>query len=179
MPKKRIILAPLMFAIVLIASLYIHPPETVSATSGISATVDKVSGDLTFTLTAAPASSSKIPHWKTVGFYVTKKSTGRNGDSSVSASRCIFFNNLPKGCKIDETKGNGRIKTKFTIPKDEFLKLCDKAKVDYDSLTKSGGKVYLQGVLQGYKPSNKRALTERCYSLSQMKGTRRGILLHP
>ena len=46
-------------------------------------------------------------------------------------------------------------------------------------LQKTGGKVYLQGVLQGYKPSNKRALTERCYSLSQMKVTRRGILLHP
>lgn len=174
MPKKRIILAPLMFVIVLIASLYIHPPETVSAANNAVQAITKADGTLVFTLTAAPASSSKVPHWQTVGFYVTKKSTGQNGDSSVSASRCIFFNDLPKGCKVDKQKKNGRIYTTFTIPKDEFLKLCDKAKVDYDSLTKSGGKVYLQGVLQGYKPSTGKALTERCYTYSQMKKTRYG-----
>ena len=86
---------------------------------------------------------------------------------------------MPAGCKKDETKKDGLVYTTFTIPKKYVLEMCDKAKVDYKSLQKTGGKVYLQGVLQGYKPSNKRALTERCYSLSQMKGTRRGILLHP
>lgn len=69
MPKRRIILAPLFMVVVLITLLYIHPPETVSAAaSGVEAKIIKNTGDLKFTLTAAPASSSTNPHWKTVGF---------------------------------------------------------------------------------------------------------------
>lgn len=68
MPKRQIILAPLFMVVVLITLLYIHPPETVSAAASVIADINKVSGDLTFTLTAAPASSSTNPHWKTVGF---------------------------------------------------------------------------------------------------------------
>lgn len=68
MPKKRIILAPLFMVVVLIALLYIHPPEKVFATTGVKAVIKEETGDLEFTLTAAPASSSTNPHWKTVGF---------------------------------------------------------------------------------------------------------------
>lgn len=175
MPKRQIILAPLFMVVVLITLLYIHPPETVSAAASVIADINKVSGDLTFTLTAAPASSSTNPHWKTVGFYITRKPTGHNGIKDTKSSYCIFFDNMPKGCKIDKHLRDGLVYTTFTIPKKYVLELCDKSGVSYESLTATGGKVYLQG----YKPSNKRALTERCYTLSQMKGTRRGILLHP
>lgn len=175
MPKRRIILAPLFMVVVLLTLLYIHPPEIVSASSGVKAVIKEATGDLEFTLTAAPASSSTNPHWKTVGFYITRKSTGHNGIEDTKSSYCIFFDNMPKGCKKDEHLQDGLVYTTFTIPKKYVLEMCDKAKVDYESLQKTGGKVYLQG----YKPSNKRTLTERCYTLSQMKGTRRGILLHP
>lgn len=68
MPKRRIILAPLFMVVVLLTLLYIHPPEIVSASSGVKAVIKEATGDLEFTLTAAPASSSTNPHWKTVGF---------------------------------------------------------------------------------------------------------------
>lgn len=174
MPKRQIILAPLFLVVVLLTLLYIHPPETVSAASGLQAKIDDKTGDLTFTLTAAPASSSTNPHWKTVGFYITKNTTGHNGKESAKASDCIFFSNMPKGCKVDETKKDGLVYTSFTIPKKYVLELCKKAGVSYESLTATGDKVYLQGVLQGYKPSTGKALTERCYTLSQMKKTRYG-----
>lgn len=175
MPKKRIILAPFLLMVVLITSLYIHPPESVLAANGVEVRIIESTGDLQFTLTAAAAtSSSDKPHWKTVGFYITKEPTEQNGKAGTKSSACIFFDDMPKGCKTDTTKKDGLVYTKFTIPKKEFLKLCDKAGVDYDSLKKTGGKVYLQGVLQGYKPSTGKALTERCYTYSQMKKTRYG-----
>ena len=179
MLRKRIVLAPFFMVVVLIALLYIHPPEKVFAATGVKAEISRSTGDLTFTLTAAPASSSTNPHWQTIGFYITNNTTGHNGKSDTKSSDCIFFDHMPAGCKNDETKKDGLVYTTFKIPKKYVLEMCKKAKVNYESLQKTGGKVYLQGVLQGYKPSNKRALTERCYSLSQMKGTRRGILLHP
>lgn len=179
MLRKRIVLAPFFMVVVLITLLYIHPPEKVFAATGVKAEISKTTGDLTFTLTATPASSSTNPHWQTIGFYITKNTTGHNGKSDAKSSDCIFFDRMPTGCKRDERLQDGLVHTKFTIPKKYVLEMCKKAKVNYESLQKTGGKVYLQGVLQGYKPSNKRALTERCYSLSQMKGTRRGSLLHP
>ena len=179
MLRKRIVLAPFFMVVVLITLLYIHPPETVSAAIGVTADIDEGTGKHTFTLTATPASSSTNPHWQTIGFYITKNTTGHNGKSDAKYSDCIFFDRMPAGCKKDDRLQDGRVYTTFKIPKKYVLEMCKKAKVNYESLKKTGGKVYLQGVLQGYKPSNKRALTERCYSLSQMKGTRRGILLHP
>lgn len=174
MLRKRIVLAPFFMVVVLITLLYIHPPETVSAATGVTADIDEATGKLTFTLTATPASSSTNPHWQTIGFYITKNTTGHNGKSDAKSSDCIFFDRMPAGCKKDETKKDGLVYTTFTIPKKYVLEMCKKAKVNYESLQKTGGKVYLQGVLQGYKPSNKRALTERCYTLSQMKKTRYG-----
>lgn len=174
MPKKRIILAPFLLIVVLITSLYIHPPEKVLAANGVEAEINKTTGDLTFELTAAPASSSTTPHWKTVGFYITKEPTGKNGKKDAKASDCIFFDSMPKGCKKDQTKKDGLIYTSFTIPYKYVKQLCDKAGVDYKSLQKTGDKLYLQGVLQGYKPSTGKALTERCYTYSQMKKTRYG-----
>lgn len=179
MLRKRIVLAPFFMVVILITLLYIHPPEKAFAATGVQARINETTGDLTFELTATPASSSTNPHWQTIGFYITKNTTGHNGKSDTKSSECIFFNNMPTGCKKDERLQDGLVHTRFTIPKKYVLEMCKKAKVNYESLQKTGGKVYLQGVLQGYKPSNKRALTERCYSLSQMKGTRRGILLHP
>ena len=156
--------------VVLITLLYIHPPEKVFAATNVQAKIKEATGDLEFTLTAVPASSSKNPHWQTIGFYITKNTTDHNGKSDAKYSDCIFFDRMPAGCKKDETKKDGLVYTKFTIPKKYVLEMCDKAKVNYKSLQKTGGKVYLQG----YKPSNKRALTERCYTLSQMKKTRYG-----
>lgn len=174
MPKKRIILAPFLMMVILITSLYIHPPESILAANGVEVKIE-TTGDLKFTLTAAAATSgSKNPHWKTVGFYITKEPTGKNGKEGTKASNCIFFDNMPKGCKTDETKKNGLVYTTFTIPYKYVLQLCKKAGVNYDSLQKTGDKIYLQGVLQGYKPSTGKALTERCYTYSQMKKTRYG-----
>ena len=174
MPKKRIILAPFLLIVVLITSLYIHPPEKVLAANGVEAEINKTTGDLTFELTAAPASSSTTPHWKTVGFYITKEPTGKNGKKDAKASDCIFFDSMPKGCKKDQTKKDGLIYTSFTIPYKYVKQLWDKAGVDYKSLQKTGDKLYLQGVLQGYKPSTGKNLTERCYTYSQMRKTRYG-----
>lgn len=174
MPKKRIILAPFLLMVVLITSLYIHPPENVLAANGVEAKVNETTGELKFTLTAAPASSSTTPHWKTVGFYITKEPTGKNGREDAKASDCIFFDSMPKGCKMDQTKKDGLIYTTFTIPYKYVKQLWDKAGVDYKSLQKTGDKLYLQGVLQGYKPSTGKNLTERCYTYSQMRKTRYG-----
>ena len=149
MAKKRFILVPFLLIIILMASLYIHPPENVSAASNVRAEIDRKTGDLTFELTAKQAANSKNPHWKTVGFYITNKTTGHNGIEDTKSSYCIFFDNMPKGCKTDEVKHSGLVYTTFKIPKKYVLEMCDKAKVDYESLQKTGGKVYLQGVLQG------------------------------
>lgn len=53
--------------------------------------------------------------------------------------------------------------------------MCDKAGVNLKTLQKNGGKVYIQGVLQGYsigKGGSKRNVTERCYTYRQMSNTR-------
>lgn len=53
--------------------------------------------------------------------------------------------------------------------------MCDKAGVNLKTLQKNGGKVYIQGVLQGYrigKGGSKRNVTERCYTYKQMSNTR-------
>ena len=53
--------------------------------------------------------------------------------------------------------------------------MCDKAGVNLKTLQKNGGKVYIQGVLQGYsirKGGSKRNVTERCYTYKQMANTR-------
>ena len=65
--------------------------------------------------------------------------------------------------------------TKFIISKDVFNRMCDKAGVNLKTLQKNGGKVYIQGVLQGYrigKGGSKRNVTERCYTYRQMSNTR-------
>lgn len=170
MLRKRIVLAPFFMVVVLITLLYIHPPKKVFAATNVQAKIKEATGDLEFTLTAAPASSSTNPHWQTIGFYITNNTTGHNGKSDAKYSDCIFFDRMPAGCKKDEHMQDGLVYTTFKIPKKYVLEMCKKAKVNYKSLQKAGGKVYLQG----YKPSNKRALTERCYTLSQMKKTRYG-----
>lgn len=87
-----------------------------------------------------------------------------------------FFDKLPKGCsKTDRVSANGVVVTKFIISKDVFNSMCDKAGVNLKTLQKNGGKVYIQGVLQGYKISkggSKRNVTERCYTYKQMSNTR-------
>lgn len=42
------------------------------------------------------------------------------------------------------------VTTSFTISKEVFNSMCDKAGVNLKTLQKNGGKVYIQGVLQGY-----------------------------
>lgn len=62
-----------------------------------------------------------------------------------------FFDKLPKGCsKTDHTSSSGIVTTTFTISKEVFNSMCDKAGVNLKTLQKNGGKVYIQGVLQGY-----------------------------
>ena len=154
-------------------STYAGVNRSISSDSSKIATVAP-NGDLTFTLYAQAASSGT--RWKTVGLYVTSDPTGRNGKESTKAKDCVFFDKLPKGCsKKDETDRTGTVKTTFVISKDVFNRMCDKAGVNLKTLQKNGGKVYIQGVLQGYsirKGGSKRNVTERCYTYKQMSNTR-------
>ena len=154
-------------------STYAGVNRSISSDSSKIATVAP-NGDLTFTLYAHAASSGT--RWKTVGLYVTSDPTGRNGKESTKAKDCVFFDKLPKGCsKKDETDRTGIVTTTFTISKDVFNRMCDKAGVNLKTLQKNGGKVYIQGVLQGYrigKGGSKRNVTERCYTYRQMSNTR-------
>lgn len=154
-------------------STYAGVNRSISSDSSKIATVAP-NGDLTFTLYAHAASSGT--RWKTVGLYVTSDPTGRNGKESTKAKDCVFFDKLPKGCsKKDETDRTGTVKTTFVISKDIFNSMCDKAGVNLKTLQKNGGKVYIQGVLQGYKigkGGSKCNVTERCYTYRQMSNTR-------
>ena len=172
-------------AIFLLCSIFLtlfEPFGTASANAAINRSIssesDKIAsvdgdGNLRFKLSARAASSGT--RWKTVGLYVTSDPTGRNGKESTKAKDCVFFDKLPKGCsKSDKVRGDTVI-TAFTISKDVFNRMCDKAGVNLKTLQKNGGKVYIQGVLQGYKISkggSKRNVTERCYTYKQMSNTR-------
>lgn len=79
-----------VFVFLVMAIILFHPPDEVRASSDVTAKVNKTTGDLTFVLTAKKASSSKTPHWKTIGFYVSKKATGQNGVAGTTASKCVF-----------------------------------------------------------------------------------------
>ena len=154
------------------ASAYADVNRSISDVGGKTADVDDA-GNLRFEVRAHAASSGT--RWKTVGLYVTSNPTGRNGKEGTTAKDCVFFDKLPKGCsKSDRTIGNTVITT-FNISKDVFNRMCDKAGVNLKTLQKNGGKVYIQGVLQGYsirKGGSKRNVTERCYTYKQMANTR-------
>ena len=147
--------------------------RSISSDSDRVAKLDS-NGNLTFSLNAQVASTGT--RWRTVGLYVTSDPTGRNGKESIKAKDCVFFDKLPKGCsKTDRVSANGVVVTKFIISKDVFNRRCDKAGVNLKTLQKNGGKVYIQGVLQGYKigkGGSKRNVTERCYTYKQMSNTR-------
>ena len=147
--------------------------NSISAGSSKTADID-TAGNLKFSVKAVGASSGT--RWKTVGLYVTSDPTGRNGKEGTKAKDCVFFDKLPKGCsKKDETDRTGMVTTSFTISKEVFNSMCDKAGVNLKTLQKNGGKVYIQGVLQGYsirKGGSKRNVTERCYTYKQMANTR-------
>lgn len=153
-------------------SAYADVNRSISDVGGKTADVDDA-GNLRFEVRAHAASSGT--RWKTVGLYVTSNPTGRNGKEGTTAKDCVFFDKLPKGCsKSDRTIGNTVITT-FNISKDVFNRMCDKAGVNLKTLQKNGGKVYIQGVLQGYsirKGGSKRNVTERCYTYKQMSNTR-------
>ena len=154
------------------ASAYAAINRSISSESDKVARIDD-DGTLKFVLTAQAVSSGT--RWKTVGLYVTSDPTGRNGKESTKAKDCVFFDKLPKGCsKSDRVRGDTVITT-FTISKEVFNRMCDKAGVNLKTLQKNGGKVYIQGVLQGYrigKGGSKRNVTERCYTYRQMSNTR-------
>ena len=154
------------------ASAYADVNRSISDVGGKTADVDDA-GNLRFEVRAHAASSGT--RWKTVGLYVTSNPTGRNGKEGTTAKDCVFFDKLPKGCsKSDRTIGNTVITT-FNISKDVFNRMCDKAGVNLKTLRKNGGKIYIQGVLQGYsisKGGSKRNVTERCYTYKQMSNTR-------
>ena len=154
-------------------STYAGVNRSISSDSSKIATVDN-NGNLKFSVKAVGASSGT--RWKTVGLYVTSDPTGRNGKESTKAKDCVFFDKLPKGCsKTDHTSSSGIVTTTFTISKEVFNSMCDKAGVNLKTLQKNGGKVYIQGVLQGYrigKGGSKRNVTERCYTYRQMSNTR-------
>ena len=153
-------------------SAYADVNRSISDVGGKTADVDDA-GNLRFEVRAHAASSGT--RWKTVGLYVTSNPTGRNGKEGTTAKDCVFFDKLPKGCsKSDRTIGNTVITT-FNISKDVFNRMCDKAGVNLKTLQKNGGRVYIQGVLQGYsisKGGSKRNVTERCYTYKQMSNTR-------
>lgn len=155
------------------SNVYAGVNRSVSSDSDRVAKLDS-NGNLTFSLNAQVASTGT--RWRTVGLYVTSNPTGRNGKESTKAKDCVFFDKLPKGCsKTDRVSANGVVVTKFIISKDVFNSMCDKAGVNLKTLQKNGGKVYIQGVLQGYsirKGGSKRNVTERCYTYRQMANTR-------
>lgn len=172
-------------AIFLLCSVFLtlfEPFGSASANAAINRSIssesDKIAsvdddGNLRFKLSAQAASSGT--RWKTVGLYVTSDPTGRNGKESTKAKDCVFFDKLPKGCSKSDKKRGDTVITSFTISKDVFNSMCDKAGVNLKTLQKNGGKVYIQGVLQGYKISkggSKRNVTERCYTYRQMANTR-------
>ena len=149
-------------------NIYASVNRSISSDSDKTAKIDG-DGNLKFSVKAVGASSGT--RWKTVGLYVTSDPTGRNGKESTKAKDCVFFDKLPKGCsKTDITVGK-TVTTTFTISKEVFNSMCDKAGVNLKTLQKNGGKVYIQGVLQGYsisKGGSKRNVTERCYTYKQM-----------
>ena len=153
-------------------NIYASVNRSISSDSDKTAKIDG-DGNLKFSVKAVGASSGT--RWKTVGLYVTSDPTGRNGKESTKAKDCVFFDKLPKGCsKTDITVGK-TVTTTFTISKEVFNSMCDKAGVNLKTLQKNGGKVYIQGVLQGYsisKGGSKRNVTERCYTYKQMSNTR-------
>lgn len=153
-------------------NIYASVNRSISSDSDKTAKIDG-DGNLKFSVKAVGASSGT--RWKTVGLYVTSDPTGRNGKESTEAKDCVFFDKLPKGCsKTDITVGK-TVTTTFTISKEVFNSMCDKAGVNLKTLQKNGGKVYIQGVLQGYsisKGGSKRNVTERCYTYKQMANTR-------
>ena len=178
---KNLVFISLLLCYILISLS--EPFGIVKAYAGINRSItsdsDRVAivdnnGNLKFSVKAVGASSGT--RWKTVGLYVTSDPTGRNGKESTKAKDCVFFDKLPKGCsKTDHTGSSGIVTTTFTISKDVFNRMCDKAGVNLKTLQKNGGKVYIQGVLQGYKISkggSKRNVTERCYTYKQMANTR-------
>ena len=127
------------------ASAYAAINRSISSESDKVARIDD-DGTLKFVLTAHAASSGT--RWKTVGLYVTSDPTGRNGKESTKAKDCVFFDKLPKGCsKKDETDRTGMVTTSFTISKDVFNSMCDKAGVNLKTLQKNGGKVDRKSVV--------------------------------
>ena len=137
-------------AIFLLCSIFLtlfEPFGTASANAAINRSIssesDKIAsvdgdGNLRFKLSARAASSGT--RWKTVGLYVTSDPTGRNGKESTKAKDCVFFDKLPKGCsKSDKVRGD-TVTTAFTISKDVFNRMCDKAGVNLKTLQKNGGK---------------------------------------
>ena len=173
--KKKIAFLMLLTFLLIFVEPFLGYAANNSISAGSSKTADiDTAGNLKFSVKAVGASSGT--RWKTVGLYVTSDPTGRNGKESTKAKDCVFFDKLPKGCsKKDETDRTGIVTTTFTISKDVFNRMCDKAGVNLKTLQKNGGKVYIQGVLQGYrigKGGSKRNVTERCYTYRQMSNTR-------
>ena len=160
--KKKIVFLMLLTFLLIFVEPFLGYAANNSISAGSSKTADiDTAGNLKFSVKAVGASSGT--RWKTVGLYVTSDPTGRNGKESTEAKDCVFFDKLPKGCsKTDITVGK-TVTTTFTISKDVFNRMCDKAGVNLKTLQKNGGKVYIQGVLQGYKISkggSKRNVTE-------------------
>lgn len=142
--------------------------ETASAANGLpagdkAAETDERTGNLTFTLYAQKKKPNN-PYWKTVGFYVTAEKTSGNGSSRAKKSQCYFF---AANGGIDKDVGGGRVKTVFTIPAKKFAAICDEAGVSYETLKKTGGRVYLQGVLQAFN-ANGTPITGYKYTYSSM-----------
>ena len=105
--------------------------RSISSESDKIASVDD-DGNLRFKLSAQAASSGT--RWKTVGLYVTSDPTGRNGKESTKAKDCVFFDKLPKGCSKSDKKRGDTVITSFTISKEVFNSMCDKAGVNLKTL---------------------------------------------
>ena len=133
---KNLVFISLLLCYILISLS--EPFGIVKAYAGINRSItsdsDRVAivdnnGNLKFSVKAVGASSGT--RWKTVGLYVTSDPTGRNGKESTKAKDCVFFDKLPKGCsKTDHTSSSRIVTTTFTISKDVFNRMCDKAGVN-------------------------------------------------
>lgn len=123
---------------------------------------DKTGEDyLTFTLTATTATHSI--KWRSIGFYLTKNTTGREGRPESKASKSYFP--LRDGWKKSHEKGDYTIST-FQISMSTVENCCKAAGIDpYD-----GNDFYMQAVIIGVQGNQ--ILTYPCWTVHDIQSTR-------
>lgn len=164
--KKRFLTVLLLLSL-LLGSVPVLPAEAggkPGSDSEAELRHDKKTGEeyLIFTLTATKATHAI--KWRSIGFYLTKDTTGREGLPESKARKSYF--ELREGWKESTDVGQYVISV-FEIPMSVVEKCCEGAGIDpYDETD-----FYMQGVLVGYQ--GEKPLTYPCWTVSDMQSTRR------